>query len=62
MLCEKGILGDQEITTENGQILELELKPGERVSDVFNRIPVNNVVMRLIIAVFAWSCQTNCRR
>lgn len=39
----KGILGDQEITTENGQILELELKPGERVSDVFNRIPVNNV-------------------
>lgn len=39
----KGILGDQEITTENGQILELELKPGERVNDVFGRIPVNNV-------------------
>lgn len=40
---KKGILGDQEITTDNAQILQLELLPGDRISDVFGRIPVNNI-------------------
>lgn len=39
----KGVLGDQEITTDNAQIIELEMKPGEKVGDLFGRIPVNNI-------------------
>lgn len=42
-VMKRGTLGDQEITTDNGQILELETLPGERISDVFGRIPVNNI-------------------
>lgn len=40
---KRGILGDQEITTENGQIIELELLPGEQIDSVFRRMPTNNV-------------------
>lgn len=42
-VLRRGVLGDQEITTDNAQIIELDLKPGEKVSDVFGRIPVNNI-------------------
>lgn len=42
-VMKKGVLGDQEITTDNGQIIELDTLPGERVGDVFGRIPVNNI-------------------
>ena len=42
-VMKKGILGDQEISTESGQILELELKPGDKIGDVFGRIPTNPV-------------------
>jgi hypothetical protein len=40
---KRGILGEQEITTENGQILQLDLLPGENWQNVFGRIPVNNI-------------------
>lgn len=40
---KKGIMGEQEITTENGQIIELDLLPSEKWQDVFGRIPVNQV-------------------
>lgn len=40
---KRGVLGDQEITTENGQILQLDLMPGEDWRNVFGRIPTNNV-------------------
>ena len=40
---KRGILGEQEITTDNGQIIELDLLPGENYRDVFGRIPVNQV-------------------
>ena len=37
---KKGLFGSQEITTDNGQILEAEgLAPGERIQDVFTRFP-----------------------
>jgi hypothetical protein len=39
----RGVLGEQEITTENGQILQLDLLPGENWQNVFGRIPVNNI-------------------
>ena len=39
----KGALGEQEITTENGQIIQLDLMPGENWQNVFGRIPTNNV-------------------
>lgn len=40
---KRGILGEQEITTDNGQIIELELLPGEDWRNVFGRIPTNQV-------------------
>ena len=40
---KRGVLGEQEITTENGQILQLDLMPGEDWRNVFGRIPTNNV-------------------
>ena len=40
---KRGVLGDQEITTENGQILQLDLMPGEDWRNVFGRIPTNSV-------------------
>jgi hypothetical protein len=40
---KRGVLGEQEITTENGQILQLDLLPGENWQNVFGRIPVNNI-------------------
>lgn len=39
----RGILGDEEISTDNGQVLNLDLRPGESIQDVFGRIPVNNI-------------------
>ena len=42
-IMKRGVLGDQEITTDNAQIIELEMLPGDRVNDVFGRIPVNNI-------------------
>jgi hypothetical protein len=42
-LHKRGVLGEQEITTENGQILQLDLLPGENWQNVFGRIPVNNI-------------------
>lgn len=42
-VMKRGVLGDQEITTDNAQILELDMLPNERLSDVFGRMPVNNV-------------------
>ena len=40
---KRGVLGEQEITTENGQILQLDLMPGEDWRNVFGRIPTNSV-------------------
>lgn len=40
---KRGILGEQEITTDNGQVIELDLLPGENYKDVFGRIPTNQV-------------------
>lgn len=42
-IYKRGILGDQEITTENGQQIELDLLPGENIQSVFGRMPVNNI-------------------
>lgn len=42
-IMKRGVLGDQEITTDNAQILELDMLPNERLADVFGRMPVNNV-------------------
>jgi len=39
----KGVLGDQEITVENGQYLELDTLPSEPVSNALARIPVANI-------------------
>lgn len=40
---KKGALGDQELTTEAGQVLELETLPGEDIKSVLAPIPVNNL-------------------
>jgi hypothetical protein len=40
---KRGVLGEQEITTENGQIIQLDLMPGENWQNVFGRIPTNNI-------------------
>ena len=40
---KRGVLGEQEITTENGQIIQLDLLPGENWQNIFGRIPVNNI-------------------
>lgn len=42
-VMKRGVLGDQEITTDNAQIIELDLLPGEQIGNVFSRIPVNNI-------------------
>lgn len=42
-IYKRGVLGDQEITTDNGQILQLDLMPGEDWRNVFGRMPTNNV-------------------
>ncbi len=42
-LMRRGILGEQELTTENGQTLQLDLLPGEDWRNVFGRIPVNAI-------------------
>ena len=39
----RGVLGEQEITAESGQTLELDLQIGERWNDVFGKIPTNNI-------------------
>ncbi len=39
----RGVLGEQEITVESGQTLELDLQFGERWNDVFGKIPTNNI-------------------
>lgn len=38
-IVRDGVLGEQDITTDNGQILNLRTVPGERVGDAFARIP-----------------------
>lgn len=38
-----GVLGEQELTAENGQEIGLELQVGERWQDVFGKIPTNNI-------------------
>lgn len=42
-VMRRGILGDQELTTDNGQIIELDMMPNENWSNLFGRIPVNNI-------------------
>ncbi len=38
-----GVLGEQELTAENGQTIGLDLQFGERWQDVFGKIPTNNI-------------------
>ena len=38
-----GVLGEQELTAENGQEIGLELQVGERWQDVFGKSPTNNI-------------------
>ncbi len=42
-VMRKGVLGEQEITTDNAQIIELDVLPNEDIKKAFGRIPVNNV-------------------
>jgi len=42
-VMKRGILGDSEITTENGQSIQLDLLPGEDWRSVFGRLPVNSL-------------------
>lgn len=42
-MYKRGVLGDQEITTENGQSLELDMGPGEQIQNVLGRLPIANV-------------------
>lgn len=39
----KGVLDSAEVTTENGQMIELDTLPNEPIGNVFQRIPVANV-------------------
>jgi hypothetical protein len=39
----KGVLDETEITTENGQMIGLDMLPNENINNVFGRIPVANV-------------------
>jgi hypothetical protein len=39
----KGVLDDTEVTTENGQMIQLDTLPNESIGNVFQRIPVANV-------------------
>jgi len=38
-----GVLGEQEITADNGQTIGLDMQVGERWNDVFGKIPTNNI-------------------
>lgn len=40
---KNGILGDQEITTENGQLIGLDMMPGEKIDDIFGRMPTGSI-------------------
>jgi len=42
-VMKKGIMGEDEITTENGQTIQLDLLPGEDWRAVFGRMPVNSI-------------------
>ena len=42
-VMKKGVLGEQELTTENGQTIELDLLPGEDWKSVFGKMPVNAI-------------------
>lgn len=39
----KGLLDAQELTTESGQMLELDLRPNESIQNVFGRLPIAQV-------------------
>ena len=39
----KGVLDESEVTTENGQMIQLDTLPNEAIGNVFQRIPVANV-------------------
>jgi hypothetical protein len=39
----KGVLGEQEITTESGQMIALDLQPTESVRNAFDRMPVAQI-------------------
>lgn len=39
----KGVLDANEITTDNGQMVELDMLPNEQIGNVFGRFPVANV-------------------
>lgn len=42
-IFRKGVLDETEITTENGQMISLDMLPNENIGNVFGRIPVANV-------------------
>ena len=42
-VLRKGVLGDQELTTESGQVIELDISPAENWQNAFGRLPVNNI-------------------
>jgi hypothetical protein len=42
-MFRKGVLDAKEITTENGQMLEIDSLPQENIANVFSRLPVANV-------------------
>ena len=39
----KGVLDGVEVTTESGQMIELDTLPNESINNVFNRLPVANI-------------------
>lgn len=42
-IVKEGVLGEQEITTENGQILHLNVPLGEPITNVIGRLPVAQI-------------------
>jgi len=42
-IYRKGVLGEQEITTESGQMIALDLHPNESVRNAFDRMPVAQI-------------------
>lgn len=42
-IYRKGVLGEQEITTESGQMIALDLQPSESVRDAFDRMPIAQI-------------------
>jgi hypothetical protein len=42
-IFRKGVLDSAEVTTENGQMIELDTLPNEPIGNVFQRIPIANV-------------------